>query len=165
MRAFACAVLLRTAAEPGGIGCFGGETETLAQLIASSLTLGSEVIEAARSCLAWRLPLLNDDEYDDSRCFFGLGIVVLSLARPPFGASEQEKLVQLIDWIIMEESRYRTVSPTKSDEWLMGLTYHDLSHDKWRGFVRQFFLDETLSLSDDLSIRLRNVASRILPSG
>ena len=135
MRAFACAALLRAAAEPENAGFFDGENSTLAQLLASALVLGADAQEAAARFLTWRTPRMAHHE---DRPFFALGLLVLAVelrgGRLPDGA-----LAAAADWVVAEEAEERAAQhpylPVNSEGWLLGLTWHDLRDTVWRALA------------------------------
>jgi len=159
MRAFACAVLLRSAGEPLAHMYFENEHETLMQLIDSSLVLGTDVIDAARSCLAWRIPLL--ESYDTAGCFFGLGILLLSMVQKPGSGTDPANLLRLAEWIVGEEARVRKECCPESEDWLLGLTCHDQEHDKWCKLVHGILGDVRSTASAKLGPAIQGIVSRL----
>jgi hypothetical protein len=67
----------------------------------------------------------------------------------------------LADWVVTEEARVRIVF-SKSEEWLLGLTYFNAEHEVWRKVARQVLLDPAKGLSEDTAIAIRNIANRLI---
>lgn len=144
MRAFACAALLRAAAEPGNL--LDGENSTLAQLVASTLALGRDAQVAAARFLAWRVPMLNPDE---ERPFFAFALLFLAVLLRAERLSDQA-LATAGEWMIAEEAAEAQAQgddvPTPEGPWLLRLTFYGLRHSVWRAFARRM-LDEAAEVS------------------
>lgn len=125
MRAFACAALLRAAAEPANYGYIFGENQTLAQLIDSARYLGKDLSAAAARFLTWRIPRMDSEE---ERPFFAFGLLCLTIEVT--GPSiDPATLAETADWVELEESAERAAVgdlPTAhGKDWLLGLTFYD----------------------------------------
>jgi hypothetical protein len=161
MRAFACAALLRAAADPANTGYFDSENSTIAQLLASALVLGRDLQEAAASFLAWRIEQLNVDQ---ERPFFALALLILAtlLGQPKFS---EEELGHLADWTIAEEAFERQEAyflPEDGEQWLLGLTYYNLRHNIWQSLAHQLVAEAAKLRSDKIRSQLEDIGSRIL---
>ncbi|HEX8272916.1 MAG TPA: hypothetical protein VF615_09790 [Longimicrobiaceae bacterium] len=161
MRAFACAALLRAAAEPGQTGRHSGENSTVAQLLASALALGPDVQEAAARFLAWRTPRLEPEE---ERPFFAFGLLVLAaLLRE--GRMDDEALAAAADWVVAEEAEERAALhplPANPDGWLLGLTRHDLRDTVWRALAERLGREAEAMPPGPARGRLLEVALRVM---
>jgi len=109
MRAFACACMLRSAAEPASHDKYykyyvEGQVEILARLLASIFELGREAEEATLRFLAWCVQKATlTDEYRPYAAF-----AVLVLAVKLRGVQFDEKrLAKLAEWVVAEEARAR----------------------------------------------------------
>lgn len=135
MRAFSCAALLRAAAESGNP--LDGENSTLAQLVASTLTLGRDAQVAAARFLTWRVPMLKADE---ERPFFAFALLFLAVLLREERLSD-EALAGAAEWMIAEEAAEAQAQgahvPVPEGPWLLRLTFFDLRHSLWRAFARR----------------------------
>jgi hypothetical protein len=133
LRAFCCAALLRAGGEPANRPYFDGENNTIIQLIASVLTLGSQAATAALRLLCWRA--LERPAETDEQPFFALGILLLTAALYR-NASHGALLRDLSEWVIAEEAAARAqlegMLPPASDAWLIGLSFFDQRDTAWR---------------------------------
>lgn len=162
MRAFACAALLRAAAEPGQIGYHSGENSTVAQLLASALALGADVQEAAARFLAWRTPRLEPEE---ERPFFAFGLLVLAtLLRD--GRMDDDTLAVAADWVIAEEAEECAAMgpclPANPDGWLLGLTWHNQKDTVWRHLAERLGREAEAMPPGPARDRLLEVALRVM---
>ncbi|HEX2916818.1 MAG TPA: hypothetical protein VH186_39030 [Chloroflexia bacterium] len=98
MRAFCCAVLVRTYwdSETGNFDT--GADSTLAQLVASLLVLGPEAVEVGLQLLSWRVLNLEDR---DMRPFYALAILLLAASLYP-AKTDGPLLGALAEWVIEE---------------------------------------------------------------
>jgi hypothetical protein len=161
-RLFCCAALLAAAAKPENLDQFLGENQTLARAIDSALFLGRDVSDAALRFVAWRAPQMRPD--DEERPFFALGILLLfaSLNREEAHAPN---LQALAEWVFTEEARVhaRWVRYAgDSVKWLLGLTYHDLDHNRWRALARRVLLEGHPALPLDRAPAVREIAACLL---
>lgn len=162
MRAFACAALLRAAAEAGNSGYFEGENQTLAQLMASVLVLDRDVQVAAVRFLAWRVSSVDGED----RPFFAFAILVLAAVLNG-ELFPQESLTLLADWVVAEEkreretlqARYRSPSP----QWLLGLTSYDMRHRVWRSLADRLVVEANKCANKQVRDRLQLLGLRISP--
>lgn len=162
MRAFACAALLRAAAEPASLGYFDGENSTLAQLLESALELGGELPEAAARFLAWRTPRMGAQE---ERPFFAFGLLVLTVLLRE-GRLADGALAEAADWVVEEEAEDRAAPgaclPPNSDGWLLGLTWHDLRSGVWRRLAERLIGEAERMPPGAARERLEEVGLRVL---
>ena len=75
MRLFACAALLRAAAEPANEGHFTGEDSTIIQLVDSVMKLGEKTSMAALKFLCWCMQARSLSDWD--RPYFAVAILIL----------------------------------------------------------------------------------------
>lgn len=128
MRLFACSVLV-------WMGCeervsFGGETDTLAQLVSSSIELGPVPARAAAGFLAWRfLTYPGEDAY---RPFLAFALLLLA-AHLGWGVDSGLWLRRMAEWVEEEESRARNGS--SGPEWLLGLGGFCAKEALWRSLA------------------------------
>lgn len=96
-RAFACAALLRSAAEPESANHDYGDNQTLIQLIESVLYLKRGLPEATASFLTWRIPSLAID--DEHRPFFVFGLISIAilLHRDALSTDDLESFVAFVE--------------------------------------------------------------------
>jgi hypothetical protein len=99
MRAFACAVLLRAAAEGGDTS---SEEATLGQCLASAKVLGQEMNDAVAGFLTWRIPLMTGP--DD--WLFAVGLLIAS-TRPGNDRITDRVLVDATAWVLGAEGEFR----------------------------------------------------------
>jgi hypothetical protein len=143
MRAFACATLLRAAAELTEAAAMDGENQTLAQLLASVFVLGEEAQQAALRFLAWRVPLVAPG-YELP--FFRLAQLILAVHLRAGSATE---MVSLAEQIERDEAAERAaVEPCFGDpRWLLGLTFQQIRHTVWVRLTHQM-LEEASAIAD-----------------
>jgi hypothetical protein len=174
MRAFCCAVLLRAAAEPQAVGHFGGESETVIQLIASALTLGRDAAEGALRLLCWRMLVLPVEDEDGP--FFATGILLLAAALHR-AAAEGPLLRRLSEWVLAEEGRARAWRAEAwhdtPERWLFGLTYLGTKKDgsawygeqkiaQWRRVARQVLFEPPEPHPLEAAPTLRDIGARLV---
>ncbi|MDB6135678.1 MAG: hypothetical protein JWM59_3921 [Verrucomicrobiales bacterium] len=132
MRAFCCAVLL---ASP----TFEPHNVTLIQLMGSAMMMGDDALKATGGFLLWRIEGLRSD-CEEERPFFALAIAAAAYLLDP--SMEVSKEAELAAWLSEEENaerehrvkhdpHYRTVP------WLLGLTWTEMRHDRWRELMRK----------------------------
>jgi hypothetical protein len=155
MRAFACAALLRAAAEPEN--ALDGENATLAQLVASTLVLGEDAQEAAARFLVWRIPALQPEE---ERPFFAFALLFLAVLLRS-GRLDGDALAAAGEWVMaVEEAEAQAMHPhvpTPAGPWLLRLSYFDLRHSVWRSFARRM-LTEAAALPNPARETLQLIA-------
>lgn len=78
MRLFACAALLRAAAEPENDGSFLGEDSTVIQLVDSALKLDVKTSRASLQFLGWSMQARKLGDWDQP--FFALGVLLLAVS-------------------------------------------------------------------------------------
>jgi hypothetical protein len=162
MRAFACAALMRAEAEPAQRDFVLGESDTLAQLLASAVALGRRVQEAAARFLAWRITFRHEGE--DERPFFAFALlfvlVLLADGRFPEGG-----IAALAEEVIAEEARERQARGeyrVSTHPWLLGLTTYNQRHEVWLSHARRLRAEAQRFSSDDLRTDLELIASSML---
>lgn len=162
MRAFACAALLRAAAEPPNDGYFGGENSTLAQVIESALELGPEVQEAAARFLTWRTPGMGED---DERPFFAFGLLALAVLLRA-GRLSDDDLAAAARWVLAEEAAERAALgaalPPNAEEWLLGLTFFNSRDTVWRRLAGRIATEAAAIPPGDARDALVDVAVRLV---
>jgi hypothetical protein len=126
-RVFACAVLLRAAAEPANAdGNFFCEADTLAHLLDSALVLGDEVQRATLRFLAWRVQELAAREPD--RAFFALAVALLAV-RLRGGPISEDWLGRLGWWVLGQAEQDGPGSPM--------FVYAGLKYGAWQALARR----------------------------
>lgn len=162
MRAFACAALLRAAAEPENDGYFDGENATLAQLVDSALVLGGDVREAAARFLTWRTPRMGVDE---ERPFFAFALLVLAVLLRG-GRLPDAALADAAAWVVAEEAEERTAPcarlPPNAGGWLLGLTLFDARDAVWRALAERLIREAEVIPPGAARDRLEEVGLRLL---
>jgi hypothetical protein len=143
MRAFACATLLRAAADPAEAAYADGENQTLAQLLASVMRLGEEVQRAALRFLSWRVETVQ------AGCelpFFRLAQLMLAVH---LHALPDPELGELAAQVAADEAAERAANePCIADvRWLLGLTFHQIRHAAWVRLTNEL-LQESASIQD-----------------
>lgn len=132
MRAFACAVLLRMAAEAENQDHDFSENDTLIQLIDSAMALGPEVTEAAARFVAWRRSLLPDDTWN--HLVFDLGLILLSAAPQP-QSQDETRLAWLADRILADnvrlEDEFQYSERLDRSEFLLSSLLRGLEFKRW----------------------------------
>jgi hypothetical protein len=107
-RLFACAVLLRAAAEAGSERLQAGHDLALAHCLASAKVLGEGWSEAAACVLTWRLSRKE-------RCYepllFALGLLVIA-TRLRSGRLDEPELGSVAEWVLSLEAAQRQEFPT-----------------------------------------------------
>jgi len=115
MRAFSCAVLLRSAFENGE----EAEEATLAQCLASAKTLGDEMSNAAARFIVWCLPFVSSRD----RWLFALGLLLLA-TRLRAGRISDHALSDISAWVLAEESESRLgYDPSDPPPEAFGMTF------------------------------------------
>jgi hypothetical protein len=132
MRLFACTALVRLAARHPE--WFGGESETLAQLISSAIELGHPVARAAACTLAWRFLECPGTHEDPAFLAFAILLLAAHLER---GEDRGLWLKQLAIWVEEEEARARCAIGSPEQEWLFGLAPFHLRETVWRSLARR----------------------------
>ncbi len=128
MRLFSCTVLVRLG--PIARKMLGGETDTLAQLVASAIALGRPVAQASVGLLAWRfLTYPGEDGYPP---FLAFAILLLA-AHLEWGADCGLWLRRMDEWVEEEESCAR--NGNSGPEWLMGLGGSSANEPLWRSLA------------------------------
>ena len=161
MRAFCCAVLLRTAAEPKNYEYFDGDNQTVIQLVDSAIELGDEIEDAVLRFLCWRLFTLNGDDCEYP--FFAMAVLLLVTHLHKI---DDASLTKLANWVVAEESRIRNIVPVCPDDantWLLGLTFHNLCHDVWIRLTKEVLLSPSHNgMSPTAQRAITEVAQRLL---
>ena len=142
MRAWCCTMLLEAAADPANADYFEGENQTLAQLLASVITLGAEAERAALRFVAWRQMLALPDEGE--RPFFSLAVLLLA-ARRPLGEIDDALLIRLAAQVLDDERRTRAehggVYADYAGGFLFDLTFFNMRHNVWQQLADTILLD------------------------
>ncbi len=154
-RAFCCAVLLSSDAQPGHQLI----NTDAAVLIGSAIILGPHIIQLARRCLAGcsLAPEIEPSELP----FFLLGVLICSLAEP-LPSLRPEALVRLTQHIEAAESTARETDIVDTDEWLLGLSHYNLRHDLWRSLVHHFLVEPQRPHPPEADAALRRLGRMIL---
>ena len=98
-RLFACAVLLRAAAEPQNQGIYNSQDSTVAQCVASAKVLGEEMSEATACFLTW---VLLRKESCPKPLLFALALLVLAI-RLRSGRLAEPELGTIAEWALAQE--------------------------------------------------------------
>jgi hypothetical protein len=143
MRAFACAVLLRAAADEGGSD---SDEATLAQSLGSANVLGDELNSAVASFLTWRIPSITCID----RWLCALGLLVVANRFRERRVAEQA-LGDAATWVLEEESEFRRTfrprfNPADPPPAAFGLTY---------GFWKPLFAELVKNAADLQPIDVR----------
>jgi hypothetical protein len=110
IRLFACAVLLRGAAEPPNEHIDGTEDSSLALSLTSAKVLGEEMSEAAARFLTWRIPRLRMESCGESDpLLFALGLLLLAI-RLRAGRITELVLRSAAEWVLAVELLWRQAS-------------------------------------------------------
>jgi hypothetical protein len=161
MRLFACCELIRLAASYPAT--FSGESDTVAQFVASAVALGPAAARGAAGVLAWRF-LAHPGQAEDP-AFLSLAILLLA-AHLERGEERGPWLKSLAAWVVEHESHAREMRSVTSggDEWLMGLTFYSVRDSVWRSLAERILArpetphprdaDEDLRLIGELVARI-----------
>ncbi len=107
IRLFACAVLLRAAAELANRGNDIAYDSTLAQCLTSAKVLGEDISESVARFLTWRIPRMW-------RCseplLLALGLLILAVRLRSRGITDS-MLGNVAEWVLAEEASYRQAFP------------------------------------------------------
>ncbi|MBN9659976.1 MAG: hypothetical protein J0H49_17445 [Acidobacteria bacterium] len=133
MRLFACVLLVRLG--PVEKASYGGETDTLAQLVASAMELGPSTARAAAGLLAWRF--LADPGDDAHRAFLAFAILLLA-AYLESGKDRGAWLKRLAEWVEEQEARARKEWP--GQQWLLGVGGYCQKEAVWRSLAERVLL-------------------------
>lgn len=130
MRAFACAALLKAAADAGNEELRGGWNQTLIQLIGSLRAVAPELYEPAAAFLAWLISQVEAVDGIEELGFLLVGLLWLALHLPiPL---PEDVVVALCERITAEAQRaYEEDCGPKPERWLLGTTYYDGQHEDW----------------------------------
>ena len=162
MRAFACGVLLRAAADPECKYELQGENPTVAPLVASALELGADVQAAAAQFLAWDI---QRPEEHEERCFYALALLILAvfLGKERF---PEDFLGEIAAWVLAEEAHENrglaSRLPERADQWMFGATMYDLKHATWRELGRKLIVEAGSIRSPQVRWRIRKIGGRVL---
>lgn len=141
MRAFACAALLRAAAEPANEQILWGHSSTLAQLAASAVALGPAWEEALAGFVTARLAAPGPA---DERPFCAFALLFLAV-RLRAGRLDDGALASAAEWAIEEEAAAARAGwdgfPAPSGPWLLRLGTSDLRDAVWRSFAERMMED------------------------
>ena len=144
MRAFACALLLRTAGEPANALYSEGENTTLIQLVTSALTLGGTLPHEVACLITWRLQRLDDGE---DAPFFAFALLVLATLLRHDREIGEPVLAEAAEWVIGLEAAGRAAvhrcAPGPEGSFLLGLSYFDLRHSAWRALAERLSHEAT----------------------
>lgn len=138
-RAFACAVLLRSYADPEVRSTTAGNfDDAIIQLIESVRCLDAGLEPETMAELAWFITRADGDRFvdkvdHDQTAFAGIGI--LSLAVGSKNMVSQDSVMKLTDWLIAEEKRaFDERGESVGDfptHWLFRTTFFDSNREKW----------------------------------
>jgi hypothetical protein len=103
IRLFACAVLLRAAAEPANVDIDNDDDSTLAQCLASAKVLGPEAGKAAARFLTWRIPRM---EFCSEPPLWPLALLILA-TRLRSGRIAERDLGDVAEWVLAVEALWR----------------------------------------------------------
>jgi hypothetical protein len=138
-RVFACAVLLRSYADPEVRNTAVGDyNNAMIHLIESVRHLDAGLEPETMAALAWFImkldgdPFLGEDQHDQ-RVFAGIGI--LSIAIRPRASVSQDTIMKLADWLIAEEKNAfdwwgKSVGDFPN-HWLFRTTFFSTERTKW----------------------------------
>jgi hypothetical protein len=157
MRAFACAALLRAAADPAEALYADGENQTLAQLVASVMTLGEAAQRAALRFMDWRVDTVAAG---GELPFFRLAQLILAVQVAEPDARVGRLAAQLTEDVAAERAE---VAPClANDRWLLGLTFHQIRLGVWVRLTHQL-LERSAGIADaDARAAVEEVALRVL---
>jgi hypothetical protein len=162
MRAFACAALLRAAAEPGNECYVSSDDSSLAQCLASAKVLGEEMLEATARFLTWRTPLIPDGG-DPVRLVFPLGLLVVAMHLQT-GRFEEHVLGQTAEWVLAEEAAFREADgPIAGPEGrcLYGLLF-SIQQGMWQSHAADLIRRAAAMRADDVRKMLEFVGGLVL---
>jgi hypothetical protein len=160
MRAFVCAAMLRSSVEPDSKAEFFSDADTLAQLLASLLYLGSASQEAAARFFAWRVGKAADAERPFSA--FALLFLVVLLAD---GRFPEDGIASLAEEVIAEEKRARDATTEGwllTDPWLLSLTNFHQKFEVWLAHARRLRAEAWRFESGELRGTLELITSAML---
>jgi hypothetical protein len=142
MRAFCCAVLLRASGEDANRFLCEGQSQTVIQLVWSLEALDAELERDAIGLLVWLIgrlaplsrPADNGEFADEDSAFFGVALIWLGLQTSP--PMSDAALIAMIEWVCERERRHNErhfgAYGRPPGPWLLGTTYYNNCHDKWR---------------------------------
>jgi hypothetical protein len=155
LRAFACAALLRSYAEPQNIGTWNSFNETAIQLADSLQALDDELVAAGVSFLAWCIEHLAPlDEEGMEGPFLGLALLSLTAKR---SVVTDEAVIRLCKWIdasvssLLRDKQWRA---TRGTNWLLSTNYHDLKNGRWIELGRDLYTWADASPASDRMTRI-----------
>jgi hypothetical protein len=157
MRAFACAVLLRSSVAPGCQSYDFAVAQTLYQLLESVASLADDAEQATASFLAWLVEraMLSDRAI----CALAFLSVALSWMRDRWS---DEDISQLANWVAAEEARTRTAMQEECDPPWSWFWHQNWRCDDWKSRAQRL-LDEAATLRSDGARRsLEELAMQIL---
>lgn len=131
MRAFACAALLRAAADVENRDLREGWNQTAIQLIDSLGAVGSVFYEPACALLVCLIARFDSDDETEELAFLGVGLLWLALHLRP--TVPDGTIILLSNWIVAREQREKeNFGEDRTDEWLLGSTFFNQCHPAWR---------------------------------
>jgi hypothetical protein len=131
--AFACAVLVRSYADPEvRASCAGNYNDAIVRLIESVRHLDAGFEPDTMSALAWFITRAEDVDYDQ-RAFAGIGILLLAVNSK--NMVSHDTIMKLTDWLVAEEKRafdaWGESVGNFPTHWLFRTTYFDMERGKW----------------------------------
>ena len=141
-RAFACATLLRAAADAFHCDNQQGWNQSLMQLISSLRAVGHGLEKPGAALLAYIIRRLEGERNFDELGFFMVGLLWFSLSVTP--AIADDTIIGLCERISAEASQMEEFWPSRTKRWLLGTSVFDRRHDDWEMLGRAL-LDLDLS--------------------
>ncbi|HKI33433.1 MAG TPA: hypothetical protein VKA46_16380 [Gemmataceae bacterium] len=161
MRAFACAALLRAAAESTNEEHVRDDDATLAKCLASAKVLGEEMSEAAARFLTWRIPRMAREV---ELLLYGVGLLVVA-TRLRVGRIEDRVLGDTAEWLLAEEASFRQAVPSEllgpEEACLFGPSF-GLLQGFWHPLAAELIREAAAIGSGDVRDLLEFVAALVL---
>lgn len=166
-RAFACAILLRSAANDRE-GRSMGENSTAAALIGSSLVL-SRVLPGVLTRTSQALAAVAMSESfiaEEERVLLALGVLLSAVADRQYSevAVPGDSLRLLGEAILANDARIRETDEMLlwSDDELLGLTNFDQRHCLWRSLAKHILLDPLIPHPREADEILKRIGSLLV---
>lgn len=149
IRQFACAVLLRAAAEPANQNIDCADGSTLAQCLVSAKVLGEEMSEAAARFLTWRIPHMTGCS---EPLLFALGLLILAI-RLRSGRIDEPLLGNMAEWVLAEELHARQAFSSNSAD--PAPTAFSVRYGLWQPLAAELLSDAEAIRTDDVRTNIQ----------
>ncbi len=157
VRAFACAVLLRSSVESANRSHDYAQRQTLKQLLHSVVVLGDQAERAAVSFLAW----LVERAWESARALYALVFLMMALTTLRDRWSDED-VGRLASWVMAEELRHRDSDPAAGDAPQLWFPEEIERSADWKASLERLLDEATRLRSAEARRALEDLALEIL---